>query len=67
MQPGGAAYMAAMAACARGGVVDLALELLDKVLVEHPDDKMVGYDLTYSGVVHCRVADARYHAADCGQ
>lgn len=41
LRPSGAAYVAAMGACARGGVVDLALELLDKVLVEHPGDKRV--------------------------
>lgn len=41
-QPGGAMYVAAMAACARGGVVDLALELLERILVEYPGDKEVG-------------------------
>lgn len=40
-QPGGAMYVAAMAACARGGVSDLALELLERVLVEYPGDKEV--------------------------
>lgn len=39
LRPGGAAYVAAMAACARGGVVERALELLDRVLVEHPGDE----------------------------
>lgn len=41
LRPNGAAYVAAMEACARGGVMDLALELLDRVLMFHPRDESV--------------------------
>lgn len=41
LRPESAAYVAAMEACARGGVMDLALELLDRVLQDHPGDKAV--------------------------
>ena len=41
LKPESAAYVAAMEACARGGVMDLALELLDRVLQEHPGDDAV--------------------------
>lgn len=62
LQPSGAAYVAAMAACARGGVADLALELFDRVLVEHPGDEkvrtvccsvMVQYRIYFFAAVHC--------------
>lgn len=43
LSPGSAAYVAAMEACARGGVMDLALELLDRVLQDHPGDEAVMY------------------------
>lgn len=43
LRPESAAYVAAMEACARGGVMDLALELLDRVLQDHPSDKAVRY------------------------
>lgn len=41
LRPESAAYVAAMEACARGGVMDLALELLDRVLQDHPGDEAV--------------------------
>lgn len=41
LRPSGEAYIAAMAACARGGVVDLTLELLRKILAEHAGDEAV--------------------------
>ncbi|CAM9608691.1 unnamed protein product [Ectocarpus sp. 13 AM-2016] len=41
LRPNGAAYVAAMEACARGGVMDLALELLDRVLMFHPRDERI--------------------------
>lgn len=41
LRPDGGAYVAAMEACARGGMMDLALELLDRVLQEHPGDETV--------------------------
>lgn len=41
LHPGGIAYVAAMEACARGGVIDNAIELLEKILREHPSDKEV--------------------------
>lgn len=62
LRPSGAAYVAAMGACARGGVVDLALDLLDKVLVEHPGDKkvrgqrVVRFFITISNYCSCRWA-----------
>lgn len=46
LRPEGAAYVAAMEACARGGMMDLALELLDRVLQEHPGDETVGILIT---------------------
>lgn len=41
LRPAGGAYVAAMEACARGGMMDLALELLDTVLQEHLGDERV--------------------------
>lgn len=41
LRPESAAYIAAMEACARGGVMDRALELLDRVLQDHPGDEAV--------------------------
>lgn len=43
LRPESAAYVAAMEACARGGVMDRALELLDRVLQDHPADEAVKY------------------------
>lgn len=45
LRPNGAAYVAAMEACARGGVMDLALELLDRVLMFHPRDERVRVEI----------------------
>lgn len=41
LQPDNAAYVAGIAACSDEGLVDLALELLDKLLVENPGDQAV--------------------------
>lgn len=41
LRPDGAAYVAAMEACARGGVMDRALSILDRVLTLHPGDERV--------------------------
>lgn len=41
LAPESPAYVAAMEACARGGVMDLALELLNRVLQDHPGDQAV--------------------------
>lgn len=56
--PSGEAYGAAMSACARGGMVDLALELLERVLTEHPDDQRVRTCIKYSdgGFLLCCVS-----------
>lgn len=39
LRPDGAAYVAAMEACARGGVMDRALSILERVLILHPGDE----------------------------
>lgn len=41
LKPDGRAYMAAMAACAKGGVVERSLALLERLLIEHSGDSEV--------------------------